>query len=230
MEKPGAQPFPVPQVATWGARICEALAHMHRMTPPLIHRDMKPENVMLLPDGVTIRLIDFGTAREMGHGAKERGVARTKVFTEGYAPPEQIVGKPEPRSDLFALAGTLYHLATGKAPEGFYTAKELAECDCRVPADPAGQHRWFFELLKINLAEDANDRYFSAREIKADLERQRVTTEAPCPKCKAVSKVREPYCVKCAEPLTDPTPPCHHCGKTNRMGSRCCIHCGNRLR
>ena len=51
--------------------------------------------------------------------------AKTRVYTEGYAPPEQIVGKPEPRSDLFALAGTLYHLATGKAPEGFYTGREI---------------------------------------------------------------------------------------------------------
>ena len=88
----------------------------------------------------------------------------------------------------------------------------------------------FYELLKINLAEDVNDRYFSAREIKADLEKRRVTREVACPKCKAVNNVREPYCAKCAEPLTDVTPPCHHCGKTNRMGSRCCIHCGNRLR
>ena len=78
-----------------------------------------------LPDGGTIRLIDFGTARDLGAGAKERGVAKTKVYTEGYAPPEQVVGKPEPRSDLFALAGTLYHLLTGKSPEGFYTAREL---------------------------------------------------------------------------------------------------------
>ena len=67
--------------------------------------------------------------------------AKTRVYTEGYAPPEQIVGKPEPRSDLFALAGTLYHLVTGKAPEGFYTAKELeeqlAEPNSPLPGRPA---------------------------------------------------------------------------------------------
>jgi hypothetical protein len=80
------------------------------------------------------------------------------------------------------------------------------------------------------LSEDPNERYFSAREIKADLERQRVTTEATCPQCQATNKVREPYCTRCAAPLTDLTPPCTHCGKTNRMGSRCCVHCGNRLR
>ena len=60
-----------------------------------------------------------------GPHRKGEVAAKTKVYTEGYAPPEQIIGKPEPRSDLFALAGTMYHLATGKAPEGFYTAQEL---------------------------------------------------------------------------------------------------------
>src|SRR5437879_8920534 len=185
---------------------------------------------MLLEDQRSIQMIYLGTARDLGRSQKSRLQSKTRVYTEGYAPPEQIVGKPEPRSDLFALAATLYHLATGKAPEGFYTARELES----QLADPAGpipaDQRWFFELLKINLAEDANDRYFSAREIKADLEKRRVTREVACPKCKALNKVREPYCAKCAVPLTDATPPCHHCGKTNRMGSRCCIYCGNRLR
>jgi hypothetical protein len=84
--------------------------------------------------------------------------------------------------------------------------------------------------VKINLSEDVNDRYFSAGELRADLEQRRVTRERACPGCGQVNRVREPYCARCARPLTDPTPPCHHCGKSNRMGSRCCIYCGNRLR
>ncbi|MCI0456158.1 MAG: protein kinase, partial [Gemmataceae bacterium] len=211
-------------------RICEVLIHMHSQSPPLVHRDLKPDNIMLLEDQRSIKLIDFGTARDVGRSHKTRLAAKTRVYTEGYAPPEQIVGKPETRSDLFALAGTLYHLATGKAPEGYYTARELeAQLNGAHGSLPAEQ-RWFFELLKINLAEDANDRYFSAREIKADLERGRVTKEVSCPKCQVVNAIRRPYCTKCAEPLTDPTPPCNHCGQLNRMGSRWCIHCGNRLR
>ena len=230
MEANGNRPFPVEQVIEWGKSICDVLLHMHGQSPPLVHRDLKPDNLMLMDDRRTIKMIDFGTARDMGRTQKTRMAAKTRVYTEGYAPPEQIIGKPEPRSDLFALAGTLYHLATGRAPEGYYTARELAtqlaEPTCPFPAE----HRWFFELLRINLAEDANDRYFSAREFKADRELRRLTTQVVCPKCQATNKVRDPYCLKCAEPLTDPTPPCQHCGKSNRMGSRCCIHCGNRLR
>jgi serine/threonine-protein kinase len=230
LETNNNQPFPVEQVVTWGKSICDVLTHLHTQAPAIVHRDLKPDNIMLLEDGRSIKLIDFGTARDLGRTHQEKMKAKTRVYTEGYAPPEQIVGKPEPRSDLFALAGTLYHLATGKAPEGFYTARELEE-KLREPDGPVpAEHRWFFELLQINLAEDANDRYFSAREVKADLEKRALTRELSCPKCRHTNKVREPYCARCAEPLTAPTPPCHHCGQTNRMGSRCCIHCGNRIR
>jgi serine/threonine protein kinase len=229
LENNNEQPFPLEQVIAWSKSICDVLTHMHTQTPPLVHRDLKPDNIMLLEDQRSIKMIDFGTARDLGRTMKEKMAAKTRVYTEGYAPPEQIVGKPEPRSDLFALAGTMYHLATGKAPEGFYTAREL-EAKLKDAAAIPPEQRWFYELIMINLAEDANERYFSAREIKADLEKRHITREIACRKCQQQNKVREPYCRRCAEPLTDPTPPCHHCGKTNRMGSRCCIHCGNRLR
>jgi serine/threonine protein kinase len=242
MEANGSHPFPLDQVVRWGRSICDVLTHMHNYSPPLVYRDLKPDNIMLLEDQSDIKLIDFGTARDMGRTHRTRMAAKTRVYTEGYAPPEQIVGKPEPRSDLFALAGTLYHLTTGIPPEGFYTARELEK---QLAGEPVASgvsersgaqvitdlaHRWFFELIKINLAEDANDRYFSAREFKKDLELQRITKEVNCANCQTINKVREPYCLKCAAPLTDATPPCGHCGKQNRMGSRCCIYCGNRLR
>ena len=230
MEQNQNKPFAIPHVVEWGKAICDVLQTMHNQSPPLIHRDLKPDNIMLMEDQRSIKMIDFGTARDLGRTAKERAAGKTRVYTEGYAPPEQIVGKPEARSDLFALAATLYHLVSGKAPEGFYTAKEIENQlnDSKSPI-PA-QHRWFYELIRINLSEDVNDRYFSAKEIKADLAAQKVTKEAPCPKCKTLNNVRTPFCTMCAEPLTDPTAPCVMCGKYNRMGGRFCIYCGNRLR
>jgi serine/threonine-protein kinase len=230
MEANGNKPFPVPLIVEWGKSICDVLTTMHSQQPPIIHRDLKPDNIMLLEDNRSIKMIDFGTARDLGRTAKERTAGKTRVYTEGYAPPEQIVGKPEARSDLFALAATLYHLATGKAPEGFYTATEI-ETQLAAPACPwPAAQRWFFELLKINLAEDLNDRYFSAREFKADLLKQQVTREVACGKCRATNKARTPYCIKCAEPLTEAAAACSMCGKNNHMGARFCIHCGNRLR
>jgi hypothetical protein len=230
MESNGNKPFPIDQVIDWGRSICDVLTHLHTLSPPVAHRDIKPDNIMLLPDQRSIKMVDFGTARDVGRSPRARLAAKTRVYTEGYAPPEQILGKPEARSDLFALAGTLYHLATGKAPEGFYTAREL-EAQLADPKSPIpAEQRWLFDLIKINLSEDVNDRYFSSREVKADLERRRVTKEVSCPKCRAANPVRQPYCNKCAAPLTDPMPACGQCGKRNHMGSRFCIHCGNRLR
>jgi serine/threonine-protein kinase len=229
LEANGHKPFPFEQVVSWGLSICDVLIQLHSLKPPVVHRDVKPENVMLLEDRQSIKMIDFGTARGVGGSQKTRLASKTRVFTEGYAPPEQILGKPEARSDLFALAGTLYHLATGKAPEGHYTARELETQLRNGSALPPGE-RWLYELIQINLAEDANDRYFSCREFRADLERRQVTRETPCPKCHAMNPVRHPYCIKCAAPLTDLSPPCNQCGKENRLGSRCCIHCGCRLR
>jgi serine/threonine protein kinase len=230
MESNGTKGFAFEQVVDWAKSICDVLQHMHTMTPPLVHRDVKPENIMLLEDQRSIRMIDFGTARDVGRSQKTQMASKTRVYTEGYAPPEQIVGKPEARSDLFALAGTLYHLLTGKAPEGFYTARELESLLADPKSTIPAEQRWLFELIRINLAEDVHDRYFSCREIKTDLERRQVTREISCPQCQATNPVRQPYCCKCAAPLTDLMPPCSHCGKANRMGSRCCIHCGNRLR
>lgn len=230
LESGRVQAFPIPVVARWGIQICQVLEHLHAQKPPIIHRDIKPDNLMLLDDETSIRMIDFGTARDLGRSVRTRLAAKTRVFTEGYAPPEQILGKPEVRSDLFALAGTLYHLATGKPPEGPETGRHLAE-QLQSRACPFASHeRWFYEILQINLSEDANDRYYSAHALRQDLEKQHVTRQVNCPRCAYVNRVREPYCVRCGTPLTEPGPPCTACGRENYLGSRFCVHCGSRLR
>ncbi|MFO0815884.1 MAG: serine/threonine-protein kinase [Gemmatales bacterium] len=230
LEAQGNRPFPIDLVVQWGQQICDVLTLLHSQQPSIIHRDLKPDNIMLLEDGKSIRLIDFGTARELEKTARSRLAAKTRVYTEGYAPPEQVIGKPELRSDLFALAGTLYQLLTGKAPEGQYTAMELRDMLGTSSPQVPPEHRWLYELIAINLAEDTNDRYFSAREIKADLQRKAVTTTVSCSACRHVNKVREPYCSQCAAPLTEPMPGCVNCGKVNRQGSRFCTQCGQRMR
>lgn len=230
MEENSNKPFPIAQVIGWGIAICDVLSHMHRQRPPLIHRDLKPDNIMLLEDKKSIKMIDFGTARDLGKTVKERAAGKTRVYTEGYAPPEQIIGKPEPRSDLFALAATLYHLATGEIPDGHHVAKEIEnKLNSSNPPWPK-EFNWFFEMIKTNLSDDINERYFSASEIKKDLMAKKVSKEVACPKCKTINPVRVPFCSKCAEPLTEAAALCNSCGKDNRMGSRFCIYCGNRIR
>lgn len=233
LEANANRPFPIDQVANFGGQICEVLAAMHSRTPPLIHRDIKPDNVMLLPDG-SIRMIDFGTARALDDTDERNpkqagGPQRTRIFTEGYAPPEQVVGRPEPRSDLFSLAGTLYHLATGRAPEGFFTAREIWDRlaarpgTSGPPIDP-DQH-WFFELLAVNLSDDPRQRHPNAGEFRRELVRMPIT----CRGCGSENTFSEPYCRSCARPLRGTGRTCSNCSKVNRIGARFCIACGKPL-
>ena len=99
------------QVLGWARQILEVLHFLHRQTPPLIYRDLKPGNIMIDKQERAM-LIDFGIARFLPPGG--RG---TQIGSVGYAPPEQYLGKLEPRSDLYALAATMHHLMTGRDPQ-----------------------------------------------------------------------------------------------------------------
>ncbi|MDR0458994.1 MAG: serine/threonine protein kinase [Coriobacteriales bacterium] len=105
-------------VVEWGMELCDALNYLHNQSPPIIYRDMKPGNIMLRPDG-TIRIVDFGTAREYHEQALPSKVSDTTVLgTRGYAAPEQFggVGQTDVRTDIYNIGATLYHLLTGINP------------------------------------------------------------------------------------------------------------------
>ncbi len=102
-------------VIEWSKQLCDVLGYLHSRTPrPIIYRDMKPANVMLKPDG-KVSLIDFGTAREFKSSAVED---TTCLGTRGYAAPEQYGGhgQTDPRTDIYCLGATMYHLVTGHNP------------------------------------------------------------------------------------------------------------------
>jgi hypothetical protein len=224
LEANNHRPFPLEQVIEWGQSACDLLHTLHTQPVPIMLRSMKPDDILLLEDGRSIKFVDFGCARDIGRTPKEMNASTTRVYTEGYAPPEQIIGKTRLRSDLFSLAATLYHLATGKMPEGMFTGEALHR---QMPA----QDRWFYELIRINLSEDIHDRYFTAAHIKADLKRRQVTRQVYCPKCRHINSARVPHCERCQTPLTPISPyPCQACGKSNRFGSQTCAACGDRIR
>lgn len=91
---------------TWTQQVCSVLAYLHRQSPPIIFRDLKPSNIMVTSDE-EVKLIDFGIARTF-----QAKVQATIIMTPGYAPPEQLGGRPEPRSDLYALGATLHKVLT----------------------------------------------------------------------------------------------------------------------
>jgi serine/threonine-protein kinase len=100
-------------VAEWGQQAADVLEYLHNQRPPIIYRDLKPANLMIDGNSSRIMLIDFGIARWVA--PQEKGV--TAVGTMGYAPPELFSGKAEPRTDIYGLGATMFHLLTGSDPQ-----------------------------------------------------------------------------------------------------------------
>lgn len=98
-----------------GASICDALTYLHTRKPPILHRDIKPGNVKITPEG-HIFLVDFGLAKVL-HG-NQATTTGARAMTPGYSPPEQYgTARTDPRTDIYSLAATLYAALTGIIPE-----------------------------------------------------------------------------------------------------------------
>jgi serine/threonine protein kinase len=106
----GARGVTEAQARSWTRQISSVLAYLHRQNPPIIFRDLKPSNIMITKQD-EIKLIDFGIARPF-----QSQTQATVILTLGYAPPEQLGGRPEPRSDLYALGATMHRLITRHDP------------------------------------------------------------------------------------------------------------------
>ena len=106
--------FPEILLLEYALQILDVLNYMHGLIPPLLHRDIKPQNIIVRYDNGELVLVDFGLARE-----GSSNTTKTMVGTLGYAPLEQVKGHPEPRSDLYALGATMWHILTGQPPNPF---------------------------------------------------------------------------------------------------------------
>ncbi len=98
-------------VVNWSAQLIEILQYLHGQTPPIIHRDLSPDNLMLTKNG-KLMVIDFGAANHFVGTA-----TGTMIGKQSYIAPEQLRGKAEPASDTYAFGCTLFFLLTGKDPE-----------------------------------------------------------------------------------------------------------------
>jgi serine/threonine protein kinase len=108
-------PLPEHRVLAWARQIIDVIQYLHTQDPPIIYRDLKPANVMLVEGTIEkIKVIDFGIARLHKVGK----TSDTEAFgTAGYAPPEQYgKGQTDQRSDIYAFAATMHHLLTNRDP------------------------------------------------------------------------------------------------------------------
>ena len=105
------------EVLNWAGQLANALEYMHNQDPPIVHRDIKPSNLKLTPSGI-LKLVDFGLVKVLAPGE----VTITILQGQGtaiYTPLEQYggdTGHTDARSDIYAMASTLYHLLSNQTP------------------------------------------------------------------------------------------------------------------
>ncbi len=151
-----------------GAAMCDALTYLHTRKPPILHRDIKPGNVKITPDG-HIFLVDFGLAK-VYQSASQATTTGARAMTPGYSPPEQYgTARTDPRTDIYSLGATLYAALSGVIPEdGLARAMDNAQLTPLRKRNSKVSRKLAAAIEKA-MAVDPIDRFQSAEEFKKAL-------------------------------------------------------------
>jgi serine/threonine protein kinase/Tol biopolymer transport system component len=151
-----------------GAAMCDALAYLHSRKPPILHRDIKPGNVKITPEG-HIFLVDFGLAK-VYQGDNQATTTGARAMTPGYSPPEQYgTARTDPRTDFYSLGATLYAALCGVIPEdGLARAMDNAQLTPLRKRNSKISRR-FATAIEKAMAVDPSDRFQSAEDFKRAL-------------------------------------------------------------
>jgi len=171
-------------VMGWALQLCAVLHYLHSRKPPIIFRDMKPSNIMVTGDN-QLKLIDFGIARIFKTSATKD---TTLLGSQGYAPLEQYGrGQSDPRSDIYALGATLYHLLTGNVPADapsrrvnphvFLTPRQLNQRISQATED----------IVLMAMEQDPDERFQSAEAMQKAILEERAEKESFAPYTKGLS-------------------------------------------
>ena len=151
-----------------------ALAHAHNQG--LIHRDVKPKNIMMTKDGQA-KLADMGLAREVSDAVVAQAEAGRAYGTPYYISPEQIRGEVDIdfRADIYSLGATLYHLVTGQVPFEAPTPAAVMHKHLKTPLVPPDHINTSLsgglgEVVEVMMAKDRRRRYASTSDLLMDLE------------------------------------------------------------
>ena len=152
--------FSESQVLEWARQLCVILNYLHEQTPPIIFRDLKPDNIMVQPDG-QLKVIDFGIVRYFKPGQTRDTQA---MGTPGYASPEQYgQGQTDARSDIYSLAAVMHQLLTGHDPgQTPMTLPDITAVNPQISSQTAAAIQ---QALQIN----PNQRFNSIAEFAAAL-------------------------------------------------------------
>jgi len=151
-----------------GAAMCDALAYLHSRQPAIFHRDIKPGNVRITPDG-HIFLVDFGLAK-VYQSASQATTTGARAMTPGYSPPEQYgTARTDARTDIYSLGATLYAAVSGVIPEdALARAMENAQLTPLRTRNPKISRR-FAAAVEKAMSVDPSDRFQTAEEFKKAL-------------------------------------------------------------
>ncbi|HEX7318089.1 MAG TPA: serine/threonine-protein kinase [Pyrinomonadaceae bacterium] len=129
--------FPVADVLTWADELLDALEYLHTQEPPVVHRDIKPQNIKRTERGRMV-LLDFGLAKGNPSTASATATGSVLGYSPTYAPLEQVQGNgTDARSDIYSLGATLYHLLTGEPPQDALTRAAAVVNNEADPLRPA---------------------------------------------------------------------------------------------
>jgi serine/threonine protein kinase len=155
-------------------QLAHALQHAH--SQGLIHRDVKPKNVMINTEGV-VKLADMGLARETADIKAARSEQGKAFGTPYYIAPEQIRGELDidGRADMYSLGATLYHMVTGRVPFDATTPSEVMRKHLKEPLIPPDHLNTLLsagisEVIEVMMAKNRQDRYANVEELLLDLE------------------------------------------------------------
>jgi serine/threonine protein kinase len=171
------EPFPVKDVLDWADQLLDALDYLHSQQPPILHRDIKPQNVKLATSG-KIMLLDFGLAKGKTSGLTHLTAgSRALGYTPNYAPIEQMNARgTDARSDLYSLAATLYHLLTNQTPADAMLRSGEVSIGEADPLQPPSEFNpkvpaALSKLLMKTMAQRRDDRPDSAATLRQELKK-----------------------------------------------------------
>ncbi|MEU1514506.1 protein kinase [Streptomyces sp. NPDC005811] len=198
-------PFTVERALAVGRDIADALAHSHGQG--LIHRDVKPSNVMLTSGG-DIKVLDFGIAKVVAETTTRLTATGMTVGTPAYLSPEQLTGRSvDGRSDQYSTGCLLYELLTGRPPfvgdSPFAVMHQHISQDPLVPSRLRPQIPAAVDALVLRtLAKDREERLGSAAELREALAETLATLSAP-----VAAPTRQPAAPAPVAPTVPPAPP-----------------------
>ncbi len=154
------------EVLIYAADIIDILEYLELQTPPVVHHDIKPANIVISASDGHAYLVGFSLAPAETEGERAQPEQmRNTAGTPGYAPPEQYQGNADPRSDLYALAATLHHALTGRDPRHYPPFNYPPVRSLNPQLSPETER-----ILLYALQQDPNQRYQSASAMKRDIE------------------------------------------------------------